>query len=269
MESRCFYGKQLNRQSKQMYCELYRKFAQRDYSGRITLDLVDAGRARNDFREAYRALRDDFPEFFFMGKPMEMVRRGSRTEFVFQILYSIEDIRRTENQLRRRICETVKGTDGLDQIDAEKVIYERIAGSMTYRNHKDCCDHNIVGPVFINAGVCEGMNALLMLCLRRAGIPCIKVYGLSSNQEHHCWTIAWINNVPVHLDVTWDVGKTGGFTYFNLSDRQIGKTHTGFRRAHIPECSNESYNYNRHFGYIGRTRRFLMSLTGKQTGSRK
>ena len=77
-----------------------------------------------------------------------------------------------------------------------------IARKLSYNNHSDVRDHNIVGPILMSSGVCEGHNALLLLCFRRIGIPCIKVYGKTKTDGWHCWTIAWINGTPVHCDVT-------------------------------------------------------------------
>lgn len=255
-----YYGKLLRGQSRDMYRKLYRKFMDEDYSKEIVVDLTDMDKASNDFNSAFKAVRDDFPEFFFMGNPLEMIRTGTKAKFTFQVLYSEADIRRARKQLKERIGETVEGTENLSRLEAEKIIYERIAGSLSYVNINDHSDHNIIGPVFKNTGVCEGVNALLMLCLRRAGIPCIKIYGSSQRGGPHCWTIAWINGTPVHIDVTWDLGKPSGFQYFNLSDRQIEKDHYDFKGKDIPVCLDESYNYRKHFGLVAHIGRGLKKI---------
>lgn len=130
-------------------------------------------------------------------------------------------------------------------IDREILVYERISKKLAYSNHSDVRDHNIVGPVLLSSGVCEGHNALLLLCFRRIGIPCIKVYGRTNTDGWHCWTIAWINGIPVHCDVTWDGTEEGlvRFDYLNLSDNQISGDHYDFKCARVPECTSEALSY--------------------------
>ena len=70
-------------------------------------------------------------------------------------------------------------------IERETLIYERIARSIAYTNNGDVRDHSIVGPVLLSTGVCEGKNALLLLCFRRIGIPCVKVYGRTKTDGRH------------------------------------------------------------------------------------
>ena len=74
-------------------------------------------------------------------------------------------------------------------IEQEALIYKRIAKRINYANHDDAKDHNVVGPILMSSGVYEGHNALFLLCLRRIGIPYIKVYGKSKKGGLHCWTI--------------------------------------------------------------------------------
>lgn len=107
-------------------------------------------------------------------------------------------------------------------------------------------DHNIVGPVLLSAGVCEGYNALLMLALRRVGLPCIKVYGVGKSGGGHCWSVVWLEGEPVHCDVTWDKPSRGAvrFAYLNRSDCQIARDHGDFRRPGIPVCRSERWNYD-------------------------
>lgn len=86
-------------------------------------------------------------------------------------LYARPRSGRIRYQLRRCLFQLVRGTAGLPPVEREILVYERIARRLTYINNGDVRDHNIVGPVLLSAGVCEGYNALLMLALRRVGLP--------------------------------------------------------------------------------------------------
>lgn len=245
-----YYRGYLSGQGREFYDQLNARLRQQDYSGETVFSLHQPKTAATDCFAAYRALVDDHPEYFFLGFQSEFTHAGRTGTLRYPILYSPANIERVRQQLRRSICRLVRGTGPLPMIEREILVYGRIARKLTFANHRDVRDHNIVGPVLLSCGVCEGQNALLMLCLRRVGIPCIKVYGKTRDGGSHCWTIAWINGSPVHCDVTWDGALEGvvRFNYLNLSDDQIGGDHFAFQGVNIPVCSTGALNYYRYRG---------------------
>ncbi|MCD8005935.1 MAG: hypothetical protein LUF29_03025 [Oscillospiraceae bacterium] len=243
-----YYREFLSEQGRGFYDCINARLLWEDYSGKVTFFLSDPEASASDCFAAYKAIRDDHPEYFFLGFQSEFTRVGALGTLIFPILYTPNNIRRIRRQMGRRIYNIVGDTEKLPILEQEKIVYERIAKSISYCNHRDVRDHNIVGPVLFSSGVCEGYNAMLLLCFRQIGIPCIKVYGKSKADRWHCWTIAWINGIPVHCDVTWDSENNGKsrFDYFNLSDNQISRDHFLFRNPNIPECTSEKLNYNRY-----------------------
>ena len=240
-----YYRTLLSKQGKRFYDGLNAQLLREDYSGRTVFSVSEPGSAASDCFAAYRALRDDHPEYFYLGFRSEFALQGNVGTLVYPILYSPETIARIRLQLRKRIYCFVRGTAALPMMEREILVYGRIAGKLDYKDNNDVRDHNIVGPVLTSSGVCEGYNALLLLCFRRIGIPCIKVYGRTKKDRLHCWTIAWINGTPVHCDVTWDRTKRGvvRYDYFNLSDRQIAHDHHNFSGPSVPVCTSEAWNY--------------------------
>ena len=247
-----YYRSFLTQQGKVCYDHILRQLSRKDYSGVSSINIQDVSSAASDCFAAYKAVRDDHPEFFFLGYQSEFTRIVHKGMLKYPILYSEDIIERVQYQIRKSVCHLVRGTAGLPSVESEILVYERIAKKLSYNNHGDVRDHNIVGPVLYNAGVCEGHNALLMLCFRRIGIPCIKVYGKTKTDGWHCWTIAWINGAPVHCDVTWDnPDKDTGvvwFNYLNLSDKQISVNHHEFSSSQIPACVSERFTYHRYKG---------------------
>ena len=237
-----YYRNLLNRQGRRFYDCINRQLLEKGYSGVTELAIEDEKTAVSDCFAAYKAVRDDHPEYFFLGFQSEFLYQKRFGTLRYPILYSAAQIREIQYQLRKYICSLVRGTAELTVLEKERLVYERIARRLTYRNNQDVRDHNIVGPVLFSAGVCEGQNALLLLCLRRIGIPCIKVYGKTRTDTVHCWTIAWVKGEPVHCDVTWDGTKKGdvSFRYLNLSDRQISADHKAFLCSQIPKCRSEA-----------------------------
>lgn len=244
-----YYRQFLTAQGRSCYDHICDQLNRGDYSGQTTVSVQDRSKASEDCFAAIKAVRDDHPEYFFLGDHFEFVLRGEQGTVKYPIVYSPRDINRVNVQLEKKIGELTRSTKDLTSYSKEKIIYERIAKGMTYKDEDDGRDHTVVGPILLSSGVCEGQNALLILCLRRVGIPCIKVYGKTDKGTWHCWTIAWIDGRSVHCDVTWDNADKGQvyFDYFNLSDAQMKRDHFEFSDSTIPKCKAENMTYYRHY----------------------
>lgn len=241
-----FYRDMLSSQGQVFYDCILGHFLQKDYSERILLPVISSNTASSDCFAAYNAVRDDHPECFYLGPQCELICTGEQMTLKCQLLYSHQQILRLQLQLRKLIRRLMSRTADLSRVEQEQLVYRRIAKKLSYVNNQDFSDHNVVGPLLNSAGVCEGYNALLMLCLRRLGIPCVKVYGKSERDVWHCWSMVWIGHTPVHCDVTWDAPCLGTvlFRYFNLSDQQLSKDHFEFRSDFLPECPTDTLNYH-------------------------
>lgn len=252
-----FYRDQLkSKQAKAFYDEICHSISYGNLGGIYPLKYTTRSTAMKDSFEAIRALRYDRPEFFFIGGASEAMIRNNRLVLMNKVLYTSEQIRQIRLHLEQALNEFTAGTAGLPDWDREKIVYERIIRYLTYIDHsiddkpKDY-DHNLVGPVLQASGVCEGFSCLLMLALRKAGIPCIRVSGFGK-KEAHCWNIAWIDGCPAHLDLTWDsVNEQGdvGFFYFNLTDEQITRDHKITTKG-LPECLDPTNGYHFHEGTV-------------------
>lgn len=250
-----YYRGFLSRQGQAFYDRINTQLLRGDYSGKTTFSISDCNTAASDGFAAFKAIKDDHPEYFYLGFQSEFTRRGQIGTLDYPILYRPDIIDRIQQQMRTSICRIVRGTAKLPLIERETIVYERIAKKLVYANNNDVRDHSIVGPILQSEGVCEGHNAFLLLCFRQIGIPCIKVYGRTKTDGWHCWSIAWINGTPVHCDITWDGAEDGivRFDYFNLSDNQIAGDHFDFKGARIPECSSEALSYYSHRGLCVRS----------------
>lgn len=240
-----YYRGFLSSQGQAFYDKIDVQLRHGDYSGETSFVIQKPASAASDCFAAYKALRDDHPEYFFLGFQSEFITRGLSGVLKYSVLYSAENIDRIRLQLRKSIFRLVRGTASLPLMERERVVYERIAKRIKYTDNDDIRDHNVVGPILMSSGVCEGHNSLLMLCFRRIGIPCIKVYGKTRTNGWHCWTIAWIGDTPVHCDVTWDGSQAEfvSFDYLNLSDAQIATDHFEFKSPRIPECGSDILTY--------------------------
>ncbi|MBR3974217.1 MAG: hypothetical protein IKJ99_09760 [Oscillospiraceae bacterium] len=252
-----FYRDQLRtKQAKSFYDAICSSISRGNLGGIYPLNYQNRSAAIRDSFNAIHALRNDRPDFFFIGSKSEAMLRGSRLVLMNEVLYTPDQIRQILVYLEKALDQFTAGTAGLSAWNREKLVYERISRYLVYVDHsagkepKDY-DHNIVGPILQRSGVCESFSCLLMLALRKAGIPCIRVSGYGRN-EAHCWNIAWIDGSPAHLDITWDLANEQGnvgFSYFNLTDEQISRDHKITTKG-LPACLDHTVGYHFHEGVV-------------------
>ncbi len=248
---RYFYGDRLPGQARRFYDVLDSRLAGGDYRAEVPLTLEERDRADRDAFAACKALRHDRPEYFFLGRKMTFVYCGGREGWLrMQILYTPAEIETLKTTFRQKMLPLMAGMADKSLVQREELIYSRLARQLRYQNTRSEQEHNLVGPMLASRGVCEGQNALLLYCLRRAGVTCVQVLG-KGRTENHCWAMVWLNGEPVHCDVTWEKPGKGVmlYRYFNLTDEQIARDHSGFAGQNLPACCTETYSYYRLHGH--------------------
>lgn len=248
---RYFYGDRLPGQARRFYDVLDSRLAGGDYRSEVPLTLEERDRADRDAFAACKALRHDRPEYFFLGRKMTFFYCGGREgRLRLQILYTPAEIETLKTTFRQKMLPLMAGTADKSLVQREELIYSRLARQLRYQNTRSEQEHNLVGPMLASRGVCEGQNALLLYCLRRAGVTCVQVLG-KGRMENHCWAMVWLNGEPVHCDVTWEKPGKGVmlYRYFNLTDEQIARDHSGFAGQNLPACCTETYSYYRLHGH--------------------
>lgn len=242
-----WYRDQLCPQSQDIYDRVHFQLARKDYSGKTSFPFPSGTPCDIAFA-AMRALRRDHPEFYFLGD-WEVTRHPQAGTATLRYIsyYSPEIIARIEPLLQRALRRYTHGIKSMSVLEREATIYERICTTLKYIDNDNASNYNITGPLLFGGGVCAGITDLLILCLRRSGIPCIRVRGKAgATAGLHAWCVAYIGGVPVHLDPTWDLNEHGcQFKYFNLSDRQIANfNHFDYKS---PRCPSEVYSqFNPH-----------------------
>lgn len=248
---RYFYGDRLPGQARRFYDVLDSRLAGGDYRAEVPLTLEERDRADRDAFAACKALRHDRPEYFFLGRKMTFFYCGGREgRLRMQILYTPAEIETLKTTFRQKMLPLMAGTADKSLVQREELIYSRLARQLRYQNTRSEQEHNLVGPMLASRGVCEGQNALLLYCLRRAGVTCVQVLG-KGRTENHCWAMVWLNGEPVHCDVTWEKPGKGVmlYRYFNLTDEQIARDHSGFAGQNLPACCTETYSHYRLHGH--------------------
>ena len=221
-----YYKNQLTDEGKRIYDALLSNINKLARRGSIQLYGFFLKSTMEDAAQAYMALRDDRPEFFFLDKQVEITYSSIGVLRIRQPKrFSFDQIVRINRLLVKKIHEILEKSEGKPVIYREKEIYRYIATSFQYKEGD--LSHDISGLIIFNEGVCESLSGLLVLALREAKIPAIKQRGYARN-ERHSWVKAWINEREYHLDVTWDMPLARmnmRYRYFNLTEEEIKRDH--------------------------------------------
>lgn len=241
---------------------------------RIPLPVLKHGQQVQDAFHALWAVQNDHPEIFYIDSHAQAQTSADGFFLNLKALYSPAQIRRMGKVMDRRLRCLTAGVAHLPVWDREKIVYERIRRSLSYENRGKKYDHNIVGPLMQGTGVCQGFSHLVVLAMRRVGIPCIYVSGKAKPEDEtgHAWNMVWVGGKPYHLDVTWEYvheNSALAYTYFNLTDSQILADHQVIDTAGLPPCDDPQYGYHTHIGTLFHSREDLAAYLKKafQTGN--
>ncbi len=126
--------------------------------------------------------------------------------------------------------------DGASELERELIIHDALVDSISY-DSEAAADNNasvqafgVYGALADKKAVCSGYARAAKMLLNRVGIECRIVSGMSKNSGH-MWNQVKIDGQWYNLDITWDDPITDGdviynrYSYFNLTDEQIGVDH--------------------------------------------
>ena len=206
----------------------------------------------------YTALLSDNPDLFFLDRRSTVRQNKQWANFIPQYVMAKEDY---EAMLRK--CEKVasgileEAESAQTEFDREKVVHDRLIDMCVYSD-SDAYSYKstIYGALCGGSAACEGYAKTAKYLLDRLGIPCYVVTGVStppgSASSSHMWNIVQLDGEYYHLDLTWDdpVLENGGnlihYTYFNVTDNVIAKTHSGFTGTDACTAIEQNYFIHRH-----------------------
>jgi len=117
----------------------------------------------------------------------------------------------------------------MDDLNKELYVHDFCLNYVEYDYKFNESSHSVIGPVFYNTAVCEGIAKFVKIIFDYIGIKSLIVSGKTKHPttgltENHAWNIVEINGDFCHLDVTFDMtltDKQNRYDYFNLPDKDI------------------------------------------------
>lgn len=106
-----------------------------------------------------------------------------------------------------RLLNGIKGNENLDDVEKALLLHDRLALLCEYDYDNYLAgtipesSYNAYGVLVINDAVCKGYALAYDYLLEQVGIDSDYC---ASDDINHAWNIVYINNIPYHVDVTWD-----------------------------------------------------------------
>lgn len=151
--------------------------------------------------------------------------------FDLQKLYNLRTYSEYRDKIDRLLPKEFANAKRMnDDYDKIKFVHDYLAEKVTYSMASQE-DFNVVGPLLLGHGACQGISLSVKLICDYIGIECIVLYGeLNNGQgiERHAWNVVKINGVYYHLDVTCDLKSTNGlvvYYYFLINDSDVFINH--------------------------------------------
>lgn len=238
----------------------------------LTEGFVSLGYGGNNFSSdiaiSYRALMNDFPEYYWMpasyyisadnGVVSVAFRRNSIENGygfeIFQIESNYEEFEDAIDLL------TTKASKGKTVFEKQKILHDELCKRTTYSEESDDQTvYSAYGALVNGRALCEGYARAFQLLCNRMGIENVLVSGTSKGIGH-LWNMVKTEEGWSHVDVTWDDLRSDTlYTYLNLTKMQILIDHdidADYKNAspaivaqghsfnfNLPEASKENQDY--------------------------
>ncbi len=201
----------------------------------------------------FRALLYDNPDLFFLGRKCSIKPELWNDFFTVEYIISKEEYEAQRAKLKLA-CDMIIA--GLTQPDnawqTELEIHNKIVDGTSYKiEDREYVYSSAYGCLVNGVAACEGYSKAAKLLFDRVGIESAVISGTASTSQEkggaHMWNVVKIEDEWYHLDCTWDDPVTDKkkplrlYTYFNVSDEVIGKTHFDF--SIDMKCISDSASY--------------------------
>lgn len=266
----------LNETEKQIY-RVMLNMIRNVYCGWVDLGYVGSDSSGKVAR-AYRAVTNDFPEYYWIPTSYYITSKNSNVAIAFQkheledgYGYTKDQILRQEEELNAEITRFINKTkNAKTDFEKELILHDAMCEMIVYGESASTGSENdaysIYGALVNRHAVCEGYARAFKLLCKYVGIECILITG-DSKGVGHMWNMVKLDNQWYHVDVTWDDLRDKPIhTYLNVTELQIRADHDidlTYEKAasnlaskgnsfnfHIPPATSLTYNYFYKIGCI-------------------
>lgn len=185
-----------------------------------------SGLTESNVENAYQAVLFDHPEYFWMDSQYAFKYIESGEVVEVDIVYNdlakglVDNKSAFDEQCNAIISQTFAYTS---ESDKEKVVHDALLELCIY-DLNATYNQTSYSALVNHSSVCAGYAKAFQYIMKKLGIPCYYVTGVSENEDH-AWNIVYIDGSWKNVDLTWDDASNNRYLFYNLSDSQMSQTH--------------------------------------------
>lgn len=200
----------------------------------LTEGFVSLGYGGNNFSSdiavSYRALMNDFPEYYWMPDSYYISADNGVNSIAFKksslengygfYAFQIEDNFEEFEDAIELLC--IRADKGETVYEKQRILHDELCKRVTYSEETDDQTvYSAYGALVNGRALCEGYARAFQLLCKRLGIQNVLVSGTSKGIGH-LWNMVKTEYGWSHVDVTWDDLRSDTvYTYLNLTKQQI------------------------------------------------
>ncbi len=219
-------------------------------------EIVSYRYSSGEFQRIAKAIAFDCPELFYLDvDSLKLFCDKYKSSVTIEYLATPTAIKNMKMEMEAVSAAAVAYTNS-EQTDFEKAValHDFLTSHCTYAgkiedgNSISQLTHKAYGALIQKYAFCDGYASAYKILLNRCGIECIIIEG-SAQAEPHLWNMVKQGDRYYHIDCTWDdpdidfVSDLRFHGFFNLSDREISKTHNVYDGFILPEAKTENNYY--------------------------
>jgi hypothetical protein len=205
--------------------------------------------------ETMNCVYNDHPELFWLNTSYQYGYNSSNEIVKVQLSYGIsknnlDSAKTTYNNVIENI---VSGASSYEsEIEIELYVHDAICELATYNSNAEL-NQSAYSALVNGSTVCAGYARAFQNVCQELGLTCYYLTGTADGGDH-AWNIISIDGNFYNVDLTWDdsISERYGssvYTYFNLTDSEIGVDHTrSTLSANLPACTSTEMSYTNVYG---------------------
>lgn len=198
------------------------------------------------------ALLFDNPLLLQLGRTCNIITVGSRSYFNTNYILTANELQIQKREVLKAANKILGGiSENMSDFKKELLIHDRIIENCSYKHEGVHNENTVYGALVNGKAACEGYAKAAKLLFDMCAIDAYVIGGQAKNPqgkyEGHMWNVVKINGNYYNLDLTWDDPISqentdeSRYTYFNLTDDDISKTHSDFKS--VNPCTANAENY--------------------------
>lgn len=182
--------------------------------------------SKEEVARTVEAVYNDHPELFWLNTiySYKYKTNGSIVQIILDFNDTANNIEQAKETFYNRANQIIEKASTLESdYEKEKYVHDAIIRYANYSLDAPLSQSAYSALVY-GKTVCAGYARAFQYIMINLEIPTFYVTGYSNGE--HAWNIVNLSGSCYNVDLTWNDTNPISYTYFNLTDKEISKTHT-------------------------------------------